>query len=152
MVEMIYSDIDFTVLQCVIKSSHLLQWFRHCSGLVCHQIIYSLQCVHMHLINRILLQPPTCCYQPSSHFTHTLSLPSCTTLLNMPQLPDPRMERASILLLWSTSKAYHLFNTEHIWKEMLGVFWHWPKWHRRLLYLHFIHWWLHLKYYYYGLI
>jgi hypothetical protein len=38
-------------------------------------------------------------------------------------LPDPRMERASILPLWSASKAYHLFGAEHTWKEMLGVSW-----------------------------
>jgi hypothetical protein len=31
------------------------------------------------------------------------------------------MERASILSLWSTSKDYHLFGADHIWKEMLGM-------------------------------
>jgi hypothetical protein len=51
----------------------------------------------MHLIHRVLLQPPvvmslykdmSSCYA-SSHFTHTLSLPSCTTLLNMPRYLIP---------------------------------------------------------------
>jgi hypothetical protein len=36
-------------------------------------------------------------------------------------LPDPRMEQASILPLWSASKAYHLFGADHVWKEMLSV-------------------------------
>jgi hypothetical protein len=36
-------------------------------------------------------------------------------------LPDPHMERASILPLWSASKAYHLFCVDHIWNEMLDV-------------------------------
>jgi hypothetical protein len=36
-------------------------------------------------------------------------------------LPDPRMEQASILPLWSVSKAYHLFGADYVWKEMLGV-------------------------------
>jgi hypothetical protein len=29
-------------------------------------------------------------------------------------LPDPRMERVSILPLWLASKSYHLFEVEHI--------------------------------------
>jgi hypothetical protein len=36
-------------------------------------------------------------------------------------LLDPYMERASILPLWSASKAYHLFGSDHAWNEMLGV-------------------------------
>jgi hypothetical protein len=34
---------------------------------------------------------------------------------------DTHMERASIPPLSSTSKAFHLFRAEHVWKEMLGV-------------------------------
>jgi hypothetical protein len=36
-------------------------------------------------------------------------------------LPDPRMERTSILQLWSVSKASHIFGAEHIWKDILGL-------------------------------
>jgi hypothetical protein len=97
MVENLYSDADFTVPQYVIKSSRLLQWFRLWSGSVYHQIIYSLQWLHMHLMHRILLEPhiamslykgmPSC--NASSHFTHTLSTPSHTTIVNMPRYLIP---------------------------------------------------------------
>jgi hypothetical protein len=65
-------------------------------------------------------------------------------------LPDPGMEWASILLLCSMSEAYHLFGANHVWQEMLGVSWHWPKWLRMcaFLYLNFINWWLQLQYCY----
>jgi hypothetical protein len=36
-------------------------------------------------------------------------------------LPDPYMEQLSILQLWSASKVDHLFDVEHIWKEVLGL-------------------------------
>jgi hypothetical protein len=36
-------------------------------------------------------------------------------------LPDPRMERASNLQLWSVSKASHLVRDKHLWKEVLGL-------------------------------
>jgi hypothetical protein len=63
-------------------------------------------------------------------------------------LPDPCMEWASILPLWSASKACHLFCVERIWKEMLGMSWHCRKWWREPLYLDFINWWLQWQYYY----
>jgi hypothetical protein len=94
--EILYSDVDFTVPQCVIKSSCLLQWFRLCSGSVCHQIIYTSQWVHMHL-HHVLFQPPvvmslykdTSTCNASSHFTHAISLNSRTILLNMPRYLIP---------------------------------------------------------------
>jgi hypothetical protein len=33
----------------------------------------------------------------------------------------PRMERASILLLSTVIKGDHLFDVDHVWKEVLGV-------------------------------
>jgi hypothetical protein len=82
--------------------------------------------------------PPDMCLHTSLTHYH----------LQHASLPDPRMERASILPLWSVSKAYHLFGADHVWIEMLGVSWHWLKWLCRLLYLHFINWWLQLQYCY----
>jgi hypothetical protein len=36
MAEILYSDANLKVPQCVIKSSRLLQWFRICNGSVCN--------------------------------------------------------------------------------------------------------------------
>jgi hypothetical protein len=63
-------------------------------------------------------------------------------------LPAPRMERASIMPLSTANKDDHLFGADHVWKEVLGVSWHWCKWLRRLLYIDFINWWFHLQYCY----
>jgi hypothetical protein len=93
MVEILCSDADFTVSQCVIKSFRLLQWFRLWSASVWRQIIYNLEWLHMQLVHRILLEPPVAMrlynnmssYNASSHLTHTLSTPSHTTVVNMPR-------------------------------------------------------------------
>jgi hypothetical protein len=64
------------------------------------------------------------------------------------------MERASILPLSTVNKDDHLFGIDHVWKEVLGVSWQWPKWLHRLLYIDFIIWWFLLDYFtdIYGLI
>jgi hypothetical protein len=60
---------------------------------VCHQI--SLAFAVIHLIHRVLLEPPIdmSLYKDMSCllciFTHTLSIPSCTTLVNMPHYLIP---------------------------------------------------------------
>jgi hypothetical protein len=63
-------------------------------------------------------------------------------------LPDPRMERASILQLWSTSKVGHLFCADHIWKEILGLSWQCCEWRCKLVYLKFIKCWLQWHYHF----
>jgi hypothetical protein len=106
MAEILCSDVDFTVPQCVVKSSHLLQWFRLWSGSVCCQIIYSLQWLYMHLMHCVLLEPPIALslykdmssHNASSHFIHTLSTPSHTTIVNMPHYLIP---------VWNERPFYH---------------------------------------------
>jgi hypothetical protein len=97
MAEILYSDANFTVPQCVIKSFRLLRWFWLWSRSVWHQIIYNLEWLHMHLMHRVLLEPPVAMSlykdmsfcNSSSHFTHTLSTPSHTTVVNMPRYLIP---------------------------------------------------------------
>jgi hypothetical protein len=48
-----------------------------------------------------------------THHLFIYTLPTHYPFLNA-SLPYSRMEQASILLLWSMSKAYHLFGADHI--------------------------------------
>jgi hypothetical protein len=100
-------------LQCLSVSSNHVAF---CSASLCHQIIYSLQWVHMHLIHRVLLEPPVdmSLYKDMSCLLCIFTLHShiINSLTHYPHehasLPDPHMERASILPLFSKSKAHHL--------------------------------------------
>jgi hypothetical protein len=97
MTDIIYNDADFTVPQCVIKSFYLLQWFRLWSGSVWCQIIYNLEWLNVHLMHHVLLESPVAMslykdmssYNASSHFTHTLSTPSHTIVVNIPHYLIP---------------------------------------------------------------
>jgi hypothetical protein len=55
-----------------------------------------------------------------AHHLFIYTLPTHYPLENA-SLPYPHMEQASILPLWSASKAYHLFGADHVWKEILGL-------------------------------
>jgi hypothetical protein len=97
MADIICIDAYFIVPQCVIKSPRLLLWFRLWSDSVCCQILYCLQWVHMHLMHHVLLEPLVAMSlykdmyssNASSHFTHTLSTPLHTTVVNMPRYLIP---------------------------------------------------------------
>jgi hypothetical protein len=82
--------------------SSTFQWFILYSGSVCHQIIYTLQWLNMHLHSGWLQLPVAMMlykdmpsWNASSHFTHTLSLHSRTTLFNMPRYLIPAWNERS---------------------------------------------------------
>jgi hypothetical protein len=132
------NHLDIAVTRCVIKS------FRLFSDEIC---IYTMECFNYLLLWAYI---KTCPAMPlHTSLTHHLFI--YMLLKHYPlqhvSVTDPRMERASNLQLWSTSKAYHLFHVEHIWKEVLGLCWQCREWWCKLAYLGFINGWLQWQYY-----
>jgi hypothetical protein len=150
-----------TVIYCVIKSSWLfsdadfamiqtLQWFSVSSHHTDLSVIlpFVSPCLFWTTYYGISLYKDMSSRNANSDYTHHLFIymqPTHYAFENA-SLPSPHMEWASILPLSTASKDDHLFCADHVWKEVLGVSWHWHKWLRRLLYIDFINWWFHLQY------
>jgi hypothetical protein len=147
------------------------QWCRLYSDSVCHQTISTLQwfSVSSHHTDFLVIQPFQCLSVSSNHLHYAAikyAFPSCcswTTRYGMSLYKDMSSRNASSdytrtppfylhtahalpFSKCSSTTAYHLFGADDIWKEMLGLSWHWSKWLRRLLYIDFINCWLQLQY------
>jgi hypothetical protein len=131
MVEILYSGVDFVVTQCVIKSLRnfsgsdfvvaqcVIKSSTLCSDYIC---IYPMSYFNYPLLwAYIKICPPAMHLHTSLTYYHFIYTLLTHYPLEYASLPDPRMEWASILLLWLAHKACHLFGANHIWKEMLGV-------------------------------
>jgi hypothetical protein len=155
----LFSDADFLVIQCVIIS---YRCFSHSPFPVPQCVIksFTLYDAITYAFHRAFLELPitgwayikTCppAMQLQTTLAHNLFIymqPTRHASENA-SLPAPHMERVSILPLSMVSKDDHLFGADHVWKDVMGVSWHWWNWLCRLLYIDFINWWFHLQYCY----
>jgi hypothetical protein len=142
MTDILFSYLDFVVIECVIKSSRLF------SDWICIQLNTPLLRGVIHLPVTMNLYKDMSC-NASSPVTHTLplhlhvtqTLPSSICIFTQ----SPHVMSIYFATVFSEQSWSSLW-WEYIWKEMLGLSWQWCEWRYKLVYLEFIKCWLQWQY------